>query len=100
APAFLTAIQLRMDGIGGQFYNGDAAPSETSHAVNTTVVWTNVSSLQMVYDDTSGSQYVTFWRQGVQPLQNVSGSLPAASVGAPYHVLFVAAGGLTPYSWT
>jgi hypothetical protein len=67
-PAFLASIELRVDGVGGRLYDGDAMPGETSHVVNSTVVWTNVSSLQMVYNDADDNQYVTFWRFGYRPL--------------------------------
>jgi len=100
APAYLARIEVRVDGIGGQIYNGDATPGATNHAVNSPIAWTNVTSLQMVYDDTDGNQYVTFWRTGSQPLENVSGSIPAATLGTSYHFQFVAAGGQTPYSWS
>jgi hypothetical protein len=89
-----------VDGIGGRLYDGDASPGQTSHTLASPVAWSNVTSLQMVYDDSLGSQYVMFWNQREQPLQNVSGALPNATVGVPYHYLFVGAGGGTPYSWS
>jgi hypothetical protein len=100
SPPFVASIQIRVDGIGGRLYDGDASPGQTSHALASPVVWTNVTSIQMVYDDTLGNQYVASWNQREQPLQNVSGPLPSASVGVPFHYLFVGAGGQTPFSWS
>lgn len=100
-PAFVARIELRVDKIdGGRLYDGEAAPGATNHAVNSPVVWTNVSSLQMVYEDADANQYVKFWRLVDQPLQNASGPLATATLGTPYHFSFVASGGQMPYSWS
>ncbi len=99
-PPFVASIEIRVEGIGGRLYDGEASPGQTNHAVTSPVAWTNVTSLQMVYNDTLGNQYDAFWNQREQPLQNVSGALPTATVGVPFHYLFVAAGGQTPYSWS
>ena len=102
APApFIRNIQIRIDGIGGRLYEADVAPDSFSHMPLDPVTWTNVSSIQMVYDDDAGNQYVCFWERGLQPLQILTGTnLPSATVGSFYQNLFVAAGGLTPYTWS
>jgi hypothetical protein len=100
-PPFVTALEIRIDGIiGGRLHNGSPLPGETNHVLSSTVFWTNVSSIQMVYNDTLENQYVMFYDLQEQPLQNVSGPPPVANVGAPYHFLPVAAGGGSPYSWS
>ncbi|HKQ39784.1 MAG TPA: putative Ig domain-containing protein, partial [Verrucomicrobiae bacterium] len=98
---FMRNIQIRIDGMGGRLYDAELGPDETSHMPFSPVSWTNVSSIQMVYDDNAGNQYVCFWDRGVQPLQILTGTnLPSATVGSFYQNLFVAAGGLTPYTWS
>ena len=99
-PSFIASIQIRIDGIGGRLYDGNISLGQTNHVLSFPVVWTNVSSVQMVYDDTLGNQYVKFWNRQDQPLQNVSGPLPPATLGVQFHYLFVAAGGASPYSWS
>jgi hypothetical protein len=98
---FIQNIEVRIDGIGGRLYDADLSPNSTSHVPLDPVIWSNVSSIQMVYDDDAGNQYVCFWDRGAQPLQILTGTnLPSATVGVPYQNLFVAAGGLTPYTWS
>lgn len=99
-PPYLANINIRIDGIGGRLYDVNLSPNETSHDLGHPVVWTNVSSIQMVYDDNLGSEYVTFWNRGNQPLQVVSSNLPPGYVGIAYHSLMAGAGGSTPYSWS
>jgi hypothetical protein len=101
APAFIKGIELRIDGMGGRLYDADVAADATGHQLFSPVLWTNVSSIQMVYDDNVGNQYVSFWNRGAQPLQIVSSTnLPPATVNSPYQILPVAAGGRPPYSWS
>jgi hypothetical protein len=98
---FIREVQIRIDGMGGRLYQADVFPDETSHVPFDPVVWTNVSSIQMVYDDDVGNQYVSFWNRGLQSLQILTGTnLPSATVGSPYQNLFVAAGGQSPYTWS
>ncbi|HUR46846.1 MAG TPA: putative Ig domain-containing protein [Candidatus Saccharimonadales bacterium] len=99
-PAFMANINIRIDGIGGRLYDAQLSPTETSHTLNQSVVWTNISSISMVYDDTLNNQYVAFWNRGTQPLQILSSSLPNGSVGTAYHYFPIGSGGLTPYSWS
>jgi len=99
-PSFMTGIEIRIDGIGGRLYDADVSADATSHVVGAPVTWTNVSSIQMVYDDVQGNQYVCFWHRGNQPLQILSSNMPTATVGTPYQFLCVGAGGQSPYSWS
>jgi hypothetical protein len=99
-PAFVDRINVRVDGFGGRLFDADLTPDQTSVVVDQTVSWTNVSSIQMVYNDTLNNQYVTFWNRTTQPLQIITSNLPNATVGLPYHYLMLGAGGLTPYSWS
>jgi hypothetical protein len=98
---FIRNIEIRVDGIGGRLYDADVASDSISHIPLDPVAWTNVSSIQMVYNDDAGNQYVCFWHRGSQPLQILTGTnLPSAAVGSPYQKLFVAAGGQPPYAWS
>ena len=100
-PPSVTGIQIRIDGMGGRIYEAEVAPNETEHLVMGYVVWTNVSSIEMVYGDNAGNQYVAFWNRTTQPLQILTASnLPPAQVGVPYQHLFVVAGGQSPYVWS
>jgi hypothetical protein len=100
APNFIANVNIRIDGIGGRLYDAELSPGATSHTLNQSVIWTNVSSVSMVYDDTLNNQYVIFWNRGVQPLQILSSTLPSGTVGVPYHYFPTGAGGQTPYSWS
>lgn len=98
---FMQNIEIRVDGMGGRIYEADLSPDTTSHVPLNPVAWTDVSSIQMVYDDDAGNQYVCFWERGFQPLQILTGAnLPSATAGYSYQNLFVAAGGQTPYTWS
>lgn len=100
-PTSVTGIEIRVDGIGGRLYDAEVTPNITEHFLTSYVDWGNVSSIQMVYDDDAGNQYVAFWHRGTQPLQILTSSnLPPARMGVPYQHLFVAAGGGSPYSWS
>lgn len=101
-PSSVTGIEIRVEGMtGGRLYEADVTPDATEHFVAGYVAWTNVSSIEMVYDDTAGNQYVIFWNRGAQPLEILSPTnLPPATVGVPYQHLFVASGGQTPYAWS
>jgi hypothetical protein len=100
-PASVTEIEIRIDGMGGRLYDGRVNPNETEHWLMGYVVWTNVSSIEMVYEDNNGNQYVAFWHRGSQPLQILTpNNLPPAQVGVPYQQLFVVAGGQSPYVWS
>ena len=101
AAPFMQDIQIRIDGMGGRMYQADVSPDTTSHVPFDPVPWTNVSSIQMVYDDDAGNQYVSFWHRGMQALEILTGSnLPPAAVNSPHQILFVAAGGQPPYTWS
>ncbi|MDB6034115.1 MAG: hypothetical protein JWM16_4453, partial [Verrucomicrobiales bacterium] len=100
APDFMASISIRIDGIGGRLYDTDLSPGQTSHVPVQSVIWSNVTSIQMVYNDNLNNQYVTFWDRGLQPLQILSSVLPAGSAGVSYHYFPIGAGGLAPYSWS
>jgi hypothetical protein len=98
---FIRDVQIRIDGWGGRLYQADVSPDTTTHVPFDPVPWTNVSSIQMVYNDDLGNQYVSFWNRGMQPLQILTGTnLPVARVNSSYQTLFVAAGGHSPYTWS
>jgi len=66
---FIARIQVRIEGNqGDRLYESDVAPDATSHALSYPVTWTNVSSIQMAYDDDLGNQYTCFWHRGFQPV--------------------------------
>jgi hypothetical protein len=99
-PAFIETVEVRIDGIGGRLYDTEVLPSQTAHTLTSQVSWADVTSIQMLYNDDRGNQYVTFWNRATQPLQILTQTLPRATVGSSYNYLFVAAGGMTPYSWS
>jgi hypothetical protein len=59
-PAYLTGIQVEIDGIlGGRIYDSPTlSASATSHALTSTVNWSNVQTLYMAYNDSLGNHYV------------------------------------------
>jgi hypothetical protein len=63
APAYLTRIQLQIEGyVGGRIYDSpDHAPSSTSDILSSTVNWSNVSRFSMAYDDSLGNEYVVIF---------------------------------------
>jgi hypothetical protein len=99
---FIARIQIRIEAPqGGRLYETDVSPDATSHVPMYPVTWTNVGSIQMVYEDDAGNQYTCFWQRGFSPLQIYNGSnLPSGTVGYHYQTFFVAGGGLTPYTWS
>jgi hypothetical protein len=59
-PAYMTSIQVQIEGItGGRVYDSPALPpNATSHTLEIAVGWTNVSAINMTYDDSLGNHYV------------------------------------------
>ena len=103
---FMDRIQIRINGTtggrvydGGLDYNNLILAGTTNHTVTANVAWTNVSSIQMVFIDTVGNQYVSYWDQAPQPLQVTTASLPNATQGTPYSFLLSSQGGRQPVSW-
>ncbi|MFM8470039.1 MAG: hypothetical protein ACKODH_08725 [Limisphaerales bacterium] len=71
--AFMENIQIRVNGTsGGRLYDGGnndgsrILPSVTNHNPTASVPWTNVSSIQMLFEDTVGNQYVSYWNRAPQ----------------------------------
>jgi len=60
APAYLTNIQVQLEGIGGsRIYNSpELPPGVTNHTLSTSVNWSQVSMVHMAYKDTLGNRYV------------------------------------------
>lgn len=60
APAYMTWLQVQIEGfVGGRIYDSpEIAPSLTSHALTSSVAWTNVCAIHMAYDDSLGNHYV------------------------------------------
>jgi hypothetical protein len=67
APNFIARIYIQVEGNNGRLYDTDLSPGQTSHTLGQSVVWTNISSIGMSYNDTLDNQYTTFWSRGVQP---------------------------------
>ena len=100
---YMANIQLRVDGISGgrlydagNDYNNTILPATTNHTPTASVVWTNVSSIQALFVDTVGNQYVSFWTRVPQPLQITTANLPNATQGASYSFLLSSQGGTQP----
>lgn len=62
-PAFITDIQVQVEGlVGGRIYNSpNLTGGALSHTLTSTVNWTNVSVINMAYDDTLGNSYIVFF---------------------------------------
>ena len=65
APSYLTRIQVQIEGVvGGRIYNSpNLTPPTTSHLLSSTVNWSNVSTINMAYDDSLGNHYVLFFHR-------------------------------------
>lgn len=105
--SFMENIQIRVNGTsGGRLYDGgnnDSSrilPAVTNHTPTAAVPWTNVSSIQMVFEDTVRNQYVSYWNRAAQPVEITTTSLPNATQGAPYSFLLGSQGGTQPVSWS
>ncbi len=105
--AFMENIQIRVNGTsggrlydGGHDHNGRILPAVTNHTPTTAVAWTNVSSIQMLFEDTVGNQYVTYWNRAAQPVEITTSGLPNATQGTPYSFLLSSQGGTQPVSWS
>ncbi len=105
--AFMDNIQIRVNGTsggrlydGGNEYNGRILPGVTNHTPTTAVAWTNVSSIQMLFVDTVGNQYVSYWDRAAQPVEITTANLPNATQGTPYSFLLSSQGGTQPVSWS
>lgn len=65
-PAFMTGIQVQIEGyVGGRIYEspwGDD-PAITSHVLEENILWSNVSAVNMAYNDSLGNHYVVFYRK-------------------------------------
>lgn len=106
--AFMENIQIRVNGTtGGRLYDGGnndnnsrILPAVTNHTLTTTSVpWTNVSSIQMVFEDTVRNQYVSYWNRAAQPVEITTAALPNATQGTSYSFLLSSQGGTQPVSW-
>lgn len=58
-PAYISSIQLQVDGFGGRLYNsGELPPATTNHVLTSTVTWLDAVMLYMAYTDTLTNHYV------------------------------------------
>lgn len=65
-PAFMTGIQVQLEGyMGGRIYNSPWSdyPAVTNHTLEETILWSNVSGVNMAYDDSLGNHFVVFYRK-------------------------------------
>lgn len=105
--AFMDNIQIRVNGTsggrlydGGNDYDGRILPAITNHTPTAAVLWTNVASIQMLFVDTVGNQYVSYWNRAAQPAEITTTGLPNATQGTPYSFLLSSQGGTQPVSWS
>lgn len=105
--SFMENIEIRVNGTsggrlydGGNDYNNRILPAVTNHTPTASVPWTNVSSIQMLFVDTVGNQYVSYWNRAAQPVEITTTSLPNATQGTPYSFLLGSQGGTQPVSWS
>lgn len=105
--SFMENIEIRVNGTsGGRLYDGGTdhnssiLPATTNHTPSASVPWTNVSSIQMLFVDTVGNQYVSYWNRAAQPVEITTTSLPNATQGNPYSFLLGSQGGMQPVSWS
>jgi len=65
-PEFITGIQVQIEGyVGGRIYESPWSdfPAVTSHTLEQTIQWSNVSMVNMAYDDSLGNHYVIFFQK-------------------------------------
>jgi hypothetical protein len=65
-PSFMRGIQVQIEGfVGGRIYDMPWSdnPASTSHQLLQTVIWSDVSVLNMAYDDDLGNHYVIFYHR-------------------------------------
>ena len=106
AQPFMRDVQVRVDGFSGRIFdtemnnNSSIAPATTNITPNVTIVWTNVTSIQMVYDDNQNNQFTSFWNRTLQPVVITTSNLPPATQGSFYSFLLSAAGGSQSFNWS
>jgi hypothetical protein len=106
AQPFMKDVQVRVDGFSGRIYdtgmnnNSNLPPTTTNIVPNVTVIWTNVTSIQMVYDDNQNNQFVSYWNRTLQPVVITTSNLPPATQGSFYSFLLSATGGSQSFTWT
>jgi CARDB protein/IPT/TIG domain-containing protein len=81
APAFMSSIELNVDGfVGGQIVRLYAAPpiapATTSHSLTGAVTWTDVSDIMIFVRDDLGNVYQSFWDRAVPPAPTVTAISP------------------------
>src|SRR2546425_10899997 len=65
--------EVMIDGLSGSnvvrlYDSGQLLPTTTSQALaSTTVNWSQVDTVQMVYRDPNGSRFISYWRRPTQP---------------------------------
>jgi hypothetical protein len=106
AQPFLSRIQISVDGFAGRLYdtgmdnNSTIAPTTTNHVPTQTLIWTNVTSIQMLYYDNQNNQFSSFWNRSPQPVVITTSNLPPATQGNSYSFLLSAAGGSQSFTWS
>jgi hypothetical protein len=106
AQPFMNSIEVRVQGFSGTLYdtefnnNSSIPPSMTNHILSQTVFWTNVTSIEMVFGDTQGNQYDSYWNRSAQPVViTTPTNLPSATQGSSYSFLLSATGGSQQFTW-
>ncbi len=65
-PSYMREIMLQIEGLSGRIYDspdGDL-PSVTTHTLSTPIPWSDVTGVNLAYDDSDDNHYVIFyWRQ-------------------------------------
>jgi hypothetical protein len=107
AQPFMNNIEIRVQGFSGPLYdtesnnNNPIPASVTNYVLPLTVFWTNVTSIEMVFSDTQGNQYDSYWNRSSQPVVIVTATnLPSATQGSFYSFLLSATGGSQQFTWT
>jgi hypothetical protein len=106
AQPFMRDVQVRVEGFSGRIFdtemnnNSGIPPATTNIVPNVTFAWTNVTSIQMVYDDNQNNQFTSFWNRTLQPVVITTSNLPPATQGSFYSFLLSAAGGSQSFTWS
>lgn len=64
-PSYMQQIMVQLEGSSGRLYDSPdgGAPSVTTHTLTEPVTWSEVTGLNMAYDDLQDNHYVIFYRR-------------------------------------
>lgn len=64
-PSYLQQISVQVEGFSGRLYDSPdgGAPTVTTHTLTEPVTWSDVTGLNLAYDDTEDHHYVIFFRR-------------------------------------